>query len=359
MDQPRLKRTTRRRRSGPSRPHVLERALDAAPTREPMTPVERKATPHRAPEIAVVVPSYNGRRLLERTLRTLWRVLEDGPRIETEVVVVDGCSSDGSLEMVQREFPWARAVSCKNHGFGHAVNRGIEQTSAPYVLLLNSDLFLTREALEAMRSRLANDPQLAAAQPALLNEDGTRQKVFGAFGVIYSPNWKAIRTPSRVPIVSFACAMTRRDVLRQVGALDENFFLYNEEYDWCLRARRAGFHLEVLPERVIHVGHGSTTPSPDLVLEAQRGFLYFAQKHGPRFVLEGLRLAMQFEGFCKRRIDPRPEYRAMWAKLEEMTEREAYLESPFALSGRGDSPARPRAAATSEDEAAELALAAT
>lgn len=332
MDQPRLKRTSRRRRSGPARPIVA--------------PVERVASPAAAPqvvppEIAIVVPSYNGRRLLEQTLRAVERVLAEGPRLEVEVVVIDGRSSDGSLEMVEQQFPWARAVSSPNHGFGHATNRGIERTTAPYVLFLNSDLFLTRAALDAMRARLEADPRLAAVQPALQNPDGTRQKVFGAFGVIYSPNWKTVRAPSRVPIVSFACAMIRRDVLRRIGALDENFFLYNEEYDWCVRAQRAGYRLEVLPERVVHVGQGSTSPSPALILEAQRGFLYFAQKHGPRFVLEGLRLAMQFEGFCKQRIDPRPEYREMWAKLERITEREAYLESPFPLSGRGDQPARP------------------
>lgn len=332
MDQPRSKRISRRRRSGP---------LRSSPA-----PAERAALPAAAPkvltpEVAIVVPSYNGRHLLEQTLRTVERVLAEGPRLEAEVVVIDGRSSDGSLEMVEQQFPWVRAVSCPNHGFGHATNRGIERTTAPHVLFLNSDLFLTRAALDAMRARLEADPRLAAVQPALQNPDGTRQKVFGAFGVIYSPNWKTVREPSRVPIVSFACAMIRRDVLRRIGALDENFFLYNEEYDWCVRAQRAGYRLEVLPERVVHVGQGSTSPSPALVLEAQRGFLYFAQKHGPRFVLEGLRLAMQFEGFCKQRIDPRPEYREMWAKLERITVREAYLESPFPLSGRGDLPARP------------------
>lgn len=342
-----------RRRSAPGmavRAHALVERPTAVVAKRPTVDAMR---------IAVVVPSYNGRALLERTLVTLEQVLSEGPRpVEAEVVVVDGRSRDGSFEMVQQKFPWVTAVSCENHGFGHAINRGLERTTAEYVLLLNSDLYLTRAAMDSMYARLERHRDLGAVQPLLLNEDGTRQKVFGAFGVIYTPNWRDVNVPTSVPIVSFACAMTRRDVLQRVGALDENFFLYNEEYDWCLRARRAGFSLEVVPETVVHVGHGSTSPSPDLVLEAQRGFLYFAHKHGPRFVAEGLRLAMQFEGYCYSRIDPRPQYRSMWAKLEALTTKHDLLDSPFRLSGRGDSPAQPREGSEPE-ERAELSLVAS
>jgi hypothetical protein len=206
------------------------------------------------------------------------------------------------------------------------------------VLLLNSDLFVSRAALDTMMARLSGDHWVGAVAPVLLNEDGTRQHLFGPW---YWPNLAPVRKPTRVPLLNGACLMTRRDVLREVGCLDENFFLYNEEYDWCARVLRAGYHLELVPERVVHVGGGSTARTPELTLEAQRGFLYLAQKHAPRVVLEGLRRAMQFEGFCYSRIDPRPRHRAMWAQLESMTQREAYLESPFELSGRGDSPAQP------------------
>lgn len=295
--------------------------------------------PRGAMRLSIVIPSYNACALLSRTLRTLEGILEGD---DTEVVVMDGSSPDGSLAMVQADFPWVRAYACKNHGFAHAVNRGIEQASHKDILLLNSDLFLTKEALVSMQTRLAADPKLGAVAPVLLNEDGTKQHLFGAFGALYWANWRTVERPSRVPMLSFACLMTRRDVLREVGAFDENFFLYNEEYDWCVRASRAGYRFEILPEVVIHVGAGSTTPSPELVLEAQRGFLYFTKKHGPPFVAEFLRRLMQFEGYCYSRIDPRERHRAMWAKLESLTRREAYLESPFPLSGRGDLPARPR-----------------
>ncbi len=282
--------------------------------------------------LSIIIPSYNACALLRRTLRTLAVAAPDA-----EVIVVDGASHDGSPEMVRAEFPSAILLELQNHGFGHSTNRGLEAATGEFLLLCNSDLFVSRSALETMQARLASDKLLAGVGPLLLNEDGSRQHVFGAF---YLPNWLPIKTPTRVPLVSGACLMTRRDVLQAIGALDENFFLYNEEWDWCARALRAGYHLELVPEEVVHVGGGSTSRSPELRLEAQRGFLYLAQKHAPAVVLQGLRRAMQFEGFCYKRMDPRPRHRAMWAQLESLSEREAYLESPFQLSGRGDLPAQ-------------------
>lgn len=282
--------------------------------------------------LSIVVPSYNARALLRRALRTVGIAAP-----EAEVIVVDGASGDGSADMVRTEFPSVHVLEHKNHGFAHAVNRGLEAAGGKYLLLLNSDLFVTRAALETMVARLATDSKLGAVAPVLLNEDGTRQHVFGT---AYWPNWMSIRRPTRVPMVSGACLMTRRDVVRAVGGLDENFFLYNEEWDWCARLWRAGFHVELVPEEVVHVGGGSTHRSPELLLEEQRGFLYFWHKHGPKPVVAALRLAMLFEGWSKARIDPRPQHRAMWKQLESLTRREAYTESPFPLSGRGDSVAQ-------------------
>lgn len=281
--------------------------------------------------LSIVIPSYNARALLRRTLRTLAVAAP-----EAEVIVVDGASHDGSPEMVKGEFPSVVLLEQQNHGFAYATNRGLEIAGGEFLLLCNSDLFVSRSALETMIARLASDKLLAGVGPVLINEDGTKQHTFGAF---YWPNWLPIKSPTRVPLISGACLMTRRDVLEQIGALDENFFLYNEEWDWCARALRAGYHLELVPEEVVHVGGGSTSRSPELRLEAQRGFLYLAQKHAPKIVLEGLRRAMQFEGWSYKRMDPRPRHRAMWAQLESLSEREAYLESPFSLSGRGTSPA--------------------
>ncbi|MCX7807388.1 MAG: glycosyltransferase family 2 protein [Deltaproteobacteria bacterium] len=285
-------------------------------------------------DLSVVIPSYNACSLLRKTLLA---VVSSLPK--AEVIVVDGSSQDGSPEMVLREFPGVHLIRVTNHGFAHATNQGLEKSTRPLILLLNSDVFVTFPALLAMRERLSSNPKIGAVGPRLLNEDGSRQWLFGPF---YWPNWVNIYRPTRVWLLSAACLMTRRDVLEAVGGLDESFFLYNEEYDWCLRVAKQGFLLELLPHGVIHVGGGSTSPHPSLILEAQRGFVYLASKHAPKSITNLLRHAMLLEGFCYSRLDPRREYRQMWAHLESIMRRRAYTESPFPLSGRGDRLARPQ-----------------
>jgi len=187
------------------------------------------STPNpRLDDLSVVVPSYNGRDVLAQTLQMLLRAAP-----EAEIVVVDGSSPDGSAEMVRERFPQAHLHVYPNHGFAHAINRGIEHCSRRFVLLLNSDVFVSKVTLTAMMQRLA-DARVGAVAPGLRNLDGTRQRVFGTF---YWPNWRDVQKPSPMRVLSAACLMTRRDVLERLGGLDENLFLYNEELDWCARAR--------------------------------------------------------------------------------------------------------------------------
>lgn len=290
--------------------------------------------------LSVVIPSYNARDLLARALETLAAVAPDA-----EVIVVDGASSDGSAELVERDFPDVVLVRHKNHGFAHATNRGIERATRPLILLMNSDLFITEEALSAMTKRLMEDPKLAAIGPRLVNPDGSRQT---AFGFYYWPNWFEVKRPSRIWVLSGACIMTRRDVIEDVGALDESFFLYNEEYDWCARCIKAGYHLELSPERVVHVGGGSTSQSPELNLEAHRGFLYVTRKHTPTVFAEVIRRGMVFECLLGASRERRPEHRAMWLKIAGLAHRDPFFESPFPVSGRGDSVAQPHGLELSE-----------
>jgi GT2 family glycosyltransferase len=286
-------------------------------------------------DLSIVIPSYNGRDVLRECLGILERVAA-----EAEVIVVDGGSSDGSPAMVRESFGRVRLLEVSNHGWAHATNRGLEVARGRYLLMMNSDLFVTREALEAMVSRLAEDPGLGAVGPVLLNKDGSRQWGFGA---LYWPHWTAMNRAVRINLLHFACCMTRRDVVERVGAMDENFFFYNEEFDWCWRVGRAGYRLELRPERVVHVEGGSTPDNPDFLFEAQRGSLYLMHKHFPALVAQPFRRLLQLEGWLLSSLDPDHRRRPMWARLESLARRGAYTESPFPLSGRGDTPTTPGA----------------
>ncbi len=278
-------------------------------------------------DVSVVIPSYNGKDVLLKALATLREVAPGA-----EIIVVDGSSTDGSADAVARQFKTARVLSVRNHGFAHATNRGMEVASRSFVLMHNSDVFVTRDAMEAMRSRLRDNPQLGATAPVLLNADGTRQHNFGLW---YLPNVRAVRMPLRTNLLNAACLMTRRDVLEHIGGLDENLFLYNEEIDWCIRAERAGYALEMVPNRVVHLGGASTEVRPELAFEARRGFCYVMHKHFPGPIAEACRLAMQFQGWTWAQTGTNDKLRALWARQRDMMTDGNYLASAFPLSGRG------------------------
>lgn len=278
-------------------------------------------------DLSIAIPSYNGRGHLERCLGGL---AQDAP--EAEIIVVDGASSDGSADFVAAHYPKVQLLRMPNHGWAHATNRGLEVATRPFLLCLNSDAFPDRQALQAMATRLREAPTVGAVGPMLRNVDGSRQKVFGLW---YWPVWREITRPTQVPVISGACLMLSRTAWEKVGPFDETLFLYNEELDWCHRAKDAGFRLELISTNVTHVGGGSTGRNPLLTYEEQRGFLHVASKHWPRPVIEGLRRAMQLEGWALKSLDPRSGHREMWARLESAMRREAYEETPYPVSGRG------------------------
>jgi GT2 family glycosyltransferase len=283
-----------------------------------------------AQDLSILIPSYNGRGHLHRCLTAL-RVAAPG----AEVIVVDGSSTDGSPEMVEREFPEVRLSRVPNHGWAHASNRAAEMATRDYYLFLNSDAFVTEEALAMMHDRLTHSHETGAVAPMLMNEDGTRQKLFGVW---YWPVWRPVTRPLTAPVLSGACFMATRRCFERVGAFDETFFLYNEEFDWGSRARALGYRLEILATEVVHVGGGSTARSALLEQEAQRGFVYLSEKHWPEWVTRGLREVVRIEAWLGKHLDPRPRHRIMWESLESTMQRKAYTESPFELSGRGVPP---------------------
>jgi GT2 family glycosyltransferase len=282
--------------------------------------------------VSFVIPSYNGRQVLERALADL---LPAAP--ESEVIVVDGGSKDGSPEMVEAKYPAVRLVRQQNFGWGHATNRGIEVSSRPIVAMMNSDVFVARPALEALVARLREATNVGVVAPMLHLPDGRPQPLWGVLSpIIYPPRARLARGPVRVRQVSGAFLMVRRSVLDLVGGIDENFFFYNEEWDFCRRVRLAGHGIELLRDhRVTHVAGGSTPQKPEFVLEQLRGFLYYLHTHHPGPLAELGRASMALQGRAFAVLDRREAHKKMWGKLADIAGQRRLLDSPFPLSGRG------------------------
>ena len=241
--------------------------------------------------VAVVVLTYNGLPWVERALESVRG---------HETVVVDHGSTDGTLELVRERFPEVRVVEQANAGFGGGNNRGIRETTAPLVCLLNSDAWFLGDGLERLAAYAEEHPAAAVVGPRLQNLDGTLQRSVRGFPTLWGlateylflrklAPWSTRLNPlyaggfdhrsaREADWLYGACLLVRREAVEQVGFLDEDFFMFSEETDWCYRFRRAGRQVFFFPgAEVVHVGgasHGGR-----LYRENLRGHLRFLAKH--------------------------------------------------------------------------------
>jgi hypothetical protein len=225
-------------------------------------------------DLSVVIVNWNTRDLLRDCLASL---LAATGGLATEVLVVDNASSDGSAEMVRADFPSVRLIeSPANVGFAAGNNLALRQVAGRHVLLLNSDTLVRGEVLRDAVAWLDAHAEAGVMGPLLLNADGSLQPSCSSFPSLQNlalqllgitriarldgyrlTGWDR-RSERRVDVVSGAAMFVRRAAMEEVGLLDESFFFYGEETDWCHRFARAGWEVVFVPiPAVTHFGGGS------------------------------------------------------------------------------------------------------
>jgi N-acetylglucosaminyl-diphospho-decaprenol L-rhamnosyltransferase len=241
-------------------------------------------------DVAVAIVSYNTREHLRACLESV------APERPVETVVVDNNSTDGSVEMVRKEFPDVELIKAENRGYGAGANRAFAATTAPYVLLLNTDTVLQPGALQALADHLDAHPEAGIVGPRLLNSDGSLQPSCAPFPYPlsklvrwfpnarhrYLPSWSH-DAPRRVPYVLGAALALRRSAVEEVGGFDERFFMYFEETDLAMRLDRRGWETHFTPAtEVVHEGGASTRQlSAPMLLELYRSMArYYEIHHG-------------------------------------------------------------------------------
>lgn len=258
--------------------------------------------------ISVVIVSYNTRDLLRDCLLSLPAAAQG---LGYEVFVVDNASTDGTVEMLRREFPGAHVIAnTGNVGFATANNQGLELARDAYLLLLNPDTAMQPGSLRTLCEWLATHPEAGAVGPRLLNGDGSLQRSAYHFprpslllleqlsaatllrklpGLDrrYLGAWAHDR-PRQVDWLVGACLLLRREALASTGLLDPNFFMYGEEIDLLKRLADRGWRTWLVPEaKVVHYGGASSAQVGIRAgLQATRGMYQFYRKHyGPRALL--------------------------------------------------------------------------
>jgi hypothetical protein len=263
-----------------------------------------------------VVVTFDALPWIERCLQSLAGV---------DVVVVDHGSTDGTVEVVRHHYQHVRLVEQENRGLAAGWNRGIAETAGDYVLILNADAWLEPGALDALVAVAEQRADAAVVAPRLRNTDGTLQRSVRGFPTAWriateyfflrklAPGSETLNAfygsgfahdeERVVDWVMGACLLARRSAIEQVGLLDEDFFLFSEETDWCYRFAQAGWKTVFTPAaECVHVGEASH--GGRMFRENVRGNLRFLLKHrGAREAERGrrlLRLSLQLRGMLFR-----------------------------------------------------------
>lgn len=238
--------------------------------------------------------------MVSRLLRSLSARDHDSGH-ELELIVVDNNSGDDSVETVRRDFPDVKVVAqSKNRGFAGGVNPGVRVATQPLVLLLNSDAETSRPSIETMAEYMAEFPEVGVLGPRMLNVDGTHQPScwrqpalgwlalsalgFSKLRAFDFENYgrKEFTEAAEVEGVCGSAMMIRRDLWSDMEGLDEDYFMYFEETDFCVRARRAGWKVHYAPigEFVHEAGGTSKSLRLRTFLEFRRSEILFHLKHG-------------------------------------------------------------------------------
>lgn len=236
-------------------------------------------------DLSIVIVNWNTEHLLPRCLDAVYGTLaaDMADPLEFEVLVVDNGSTDGSADLIRRDYPTVRLIASRtNLGFAGGNNLAFRQMKGRYALLLNTDAFLQPGAARKLVRFMDAHPQAGMACGQLFNPDGSRQNSIANFPSIpsllfnetllrlaapnrYPSKHRTYSEPIRVDSCIGACMIVRAEAMEEVGLLDEGYFFFMEETDWAFRMHRAGWDVwftqaaETIHAQGQSVGHGAAS----------------------------------------------------------------------------------------------------
>mgnify|MGYP002398446200 CR=1 FL=1 len=257
---------------------------------------------NRGMDLSILIVNYNTREL---TLDAIRSVYASVTKYAYEVILIDNHSSDGSVEAISKAYPQVKLIeNTENVGFARANNQGIRQASGRYVLLLNSDTIIQPDTLEIMLDFMDRHPTVGASGCKVVLPDGSLDKAcrrgFPTPGASFCYLFGLSKLFPKVPrfnqyqlghldpdeeypvdCLVGAFMLVRREAIEQAGLLDETFFMYGEDIDWCYRIKQAGWQIYYFPKTsIVHYkGAGKKHKPPKIVYEFHRAMILFHRKH--------------------------------------------------------------------------------
>ena len=254
-------------------------------------------------DVSIVIVNWNTRDLLEGCLHSIFEQTRD---VTFEIFVVDNASGDGSVEMVRAKFPNVTLIAnAENRGFAAANNQGIRPASGRYILLLNPDTIVLNSAISLCIRYADGRPDIGVVGCQVLEDNRRIQRtcfsfpspwnlflshsglsrVFARTHFFGGPElgWWERDDERDVDVVSGMFMLVRRKAMEQVGILDESYFVYGEETDWCYRFSRAGWRRVFTPcARIVHLDGGSKSTSQvniKMFVQLQKSMLIYHKKN--------------------------------------------------------------------------------
>ena len=261
-------------------------------------------------DLSIIIVNWNGQQLLRDCLSDLKKSCS---MEMVQTIVVDNASIDGSVKMVETEFPWVQLVrSDRNLGFAAGNNLGLQVATGRWIMLLNNDTLLPEHFISDLTAHLATLAEPSVLGPKLLNPNGSLQPSVGTFPTLWRlfmnismldrlPTLKKTeayiivsnefyQSEREVDWVSGACMIAHHSIFEKVGGLDTNYFMYVEEVDWCYRVRNAGYPIKYWPgTALIHINSGSAKSRIGKVTNTYRSLTRFYDKFHSRAARQMLR----------------------------------------------------------------------
>jgi GT2 family glycosyltransferase len=253
------------------------------------------------PDISVIIVSWNAKKYLYKCLSSIYKTAGD---LSIEIIVVDNYSTDGSCDMVKHSFPQATLIEMEeNLGFAKANNRGIERALGKYIFFINSDVIVLGECFQKLYGFLENNPDIGICGPQILFPNNELQRSVmneptlwntfcaaflldkldkkNVFFKSFEPNLSIHNRTHEVDIINGCFWATRKKALQDVIGLDERFFMYGEDIDFCIRFKKAGWKVFYFTETSsVHFGGASSDNAPlKYYLEMHRANIQFWEKH--------------------------------------------------------------------------------
>jgi GT2 family glycosyltransferase len=266
--------------------------------------------------LSIVIVTWNNTQIIRECLRSL-ASLDTNPA--AEIIVVDNASSDGTPDLIQNEFPHVSLIrNQRNLGFAAGSNLGIRLSSGEYVCLINSDVVVPEDCVEKLLRYMGEHQDIALVGPKMILPNGSVGRSCLHFPTVANWTWRALALDAifkrsrlfgaylmtyfqydriaDVDVVTGWFWVIRRKAMDQVGLLDENFFMYAEDMDWCKRVKNAGWRVVFYPEAaaIHHCGASSAVAPSRFYIEGIRARLQYCRCHHNWLVVTGFWLVSWF-----------------------------------------------------------------